>query len=354
MTAVRRTRTSRWYHDPVRPLDDRGRFVSRGFRWPRTTRPTTEPATRRWPPAYRAAEVEPEIYERWLAADVFAPDGSGQSRADDSEAAVRHHPAAAQRDRRAAHRPRPDRVGRGRDDPSRADAGPPDAVAARRRPRVDRRPGRARPDHRRGGRDRASRSVASATSSGCGSSSTRRATSSPSQQRRLGVSADWSRLRFTMDEGSARGGARRLQAAVRRRPRLSRRAAHQLVPGLPDQPVGPRGDRRRPRPGRSGPSDTTSSRRRHARSRTRRSPSPRRGPRRSSATPPWPSIRTIARYAALVGRQVLIPFVDRVVPDHRRRRRRAASSARARSRSRRPTTTTTSRPAGVTACRSST
>ena len=43
--------------------------------------------------------------------------------------------------------------------------------------------------------------------------------------------------------GLGRGGARRLQAAVRRRPRVPRRAAHQLVPGRPDQPVGPRGHR---------------------------------------------------------------------------------------------------------------
>ena len=33
------------------------------------------------PAAYRPAEVEPEIYRRWLAADVFAPDGKG-TRAD--------------------------------------------------------------------------------------------------------------------------------------------------------------------------------------------------------------------------------------------------------------------------------
>ena len=119
------------------------------------------------------------------------------------EAAVRDHPAAAQRHRRAAHRPRPDHDGRGRDGPPRADAGPPDAVGARRRPRLDRRAGRARRDHRRGRRDARTRSAASATSSGCGSSSTRRATIIADQQRRLGVSVDWSRLRFTMDEGSA-------------------------------------------------------------------------------------------------------------------------------------------------------
>ena len=29
------------------------------------------------PKAYRPAEVEPAVYARWLAADVFAPDGAG-------------------------------------------------------------------------------------------------------------------------------------------------------------------------------------------------------------------------------------------------------------------------------------
>jgi valyl-tRNA synthetase len=35
-------------------------------------------------PAYRAADVEPRVYQRWLDADVFAPDGAG-SRADQSK-----------------------------------------------------------------------------------------------------------------------------------------------------------------------------------------------------------------------------------------------------------------------------
>ena len=29
------------------------------------------------PKAYRPADVEPAVYDRWLAADVFAPDGAG-------------------------------------------------------------------------------------------------------------------------------------------------------------------------------------------------------------------------------------------------------------------------------------
>ncbi len=42
---------------------------------------TAEALTVGMPPAYNAADAEPRIYERWLAADVFAPDGAG-SRAD--------------------------------------------------------------------------------------------------------------------------------------------------------------------------------------------------------------------------------------------------------------------------------
>ena len=42
----------------------------------------TDRLTDRLPKAYRPADVEGAIYERWLAADVFAPDGAG-SRADE-------------------------------------------------------------------------------------------------------------------------------------------------------------------------------------------------------------------------------------------------------------------------------
>ncbi|HUG29799.1 MAG TPA: valine--tRNA ligase, partial [Candidatus Limnocylindria bacterium] len=47
-----------------------------------TNEPTNEP-TRALPKAYVPADVEGAIYDRWLAADVFAPDGAG-SRADKS------------------------------------------------------------------------------------------------------------------------------------------------------------------------------------------------------------------------------------------------------------------------------
>ena len=36
-------------------------------------------------PAYTAGDVEPSIYQRWLDADVFAPDGTGDA-ADRSSA----------------------------------------------------------------------------------------------------------------------------------------------------------------------------------------------------------------------------------------------------------------------------
>ena len=39
------------------------------------------PTTTDLPKAYRPGEAEGVVYERWLAADVFAPDGAG-SRAD--------------------------------------------------------------------------------------------------------------------------------------------------------------------------------------------------------------------------------------------------------------------------------
>ncbi|HET9519717.1 MAG TPA: valine--tRNA ligase [Candidatus Limnocylindrales bacterium] len=40
---------------------------------------TTEPTMAELPKAYRPAEIERAIYERWLAADVFAPDGAGST-----------------------------------------------------------------------------------------------------------------------------------------------------------------------------------------------------------------------------------------------------------------------------------
>ena len=61
-------RTSRWYHDPF------VRWTSGCFCFLRH-----EPATTDLPKAYTPRDVEGAIYERWLAADVFAPDGAGST-----------------------------------------------------------------------------------------------------------------------------------------------------------------------------------------------------------------------------------------------------------------------------------
>ena len=62
---------------------------------------------------------------------------------------------------------------------------------------------------------------------------------------------DWSRERFTMDEGLSARRPDDLQAALRRRADLPRRAHHQLVPALPHRAVRHRGRalRRRRRAG---------------------------------------------------------------------------------------------------------
>ena len=115
--------------------------------------------------------------------------------------------------------------------------------------------------------------------------------------------------------GLGQGRAGRLRAALPGRPRLPDRGARQLVPGLPDQRQRPRGHRHaRDRDALVGALPPDRSGHRRARSRTRRSPSPRRGPRRSSATPRSRSIRTTRATRQLVGRLVRIPFVERDVP----------------------------------------
>ena len=127
--------------------------------------------------AYAPAEFEGAIYERWLAADVFAPDGAGSTRRR-RQAAVHDHPAAAERHRLAPPRPRPARHGRGPDGPPRPDAGHGRRCSCR----VSTTP-RSPPSSSSTGssprRARAGRAwVASATWSGCARSSRRPARSS--------------------------------------------------------------------------------------------------------------------------------------------------------------------------------
>ncbi len=70
------------------------------------------------------------------------------------------------------------------------------------------------------------------------------------QMIRLGASCDWSRERFTMDEGLSPRRPRGLRPPARKGPDLPRRVHDQLVPAVPDGAVGsggsPRPDRRQP------------------------------------------------------------------------------------------------------------
>ncbi|HWH23385.1 MAG TPA: class I tRNA ligase family protein, partial [Candidatus Limnocylindria bacterium] len=153
-------------------------------------------------PVYRPAEVEPRIYERWLAADVFAPDGAG-SRADGRKPPfviiqpppnitgalhLGHALTAALEDtliRRARMQGRPTLWLPGLDHASIAAQYVLDRIiAAEGETRASM--GRERYLERMWQFINATREVMN------------------EQHRRLGASLDWGRLRFTMDEGSAR------------------------------------------------------------------------------------------------------------------------------------------------------
>jgi valyl-tRNA synthetase len=154
------------------------------------------------PPAYRPAEVEPEIYQRWLDADVFAPDGEG-SRADWSKPPyviiqpppnvtgalhIGHALTATIEDmlvRRARMRGHPTLWLPGVDHASIAAQYVLDNILAREGENRQSL-GRERYLERMWQFMEETRPIIGA------------------QHRRLGVSLDWSRLRFTMDEGSAR------------------------------------------------------------------------------------------------------------------------------------------------------
>ena len=76
------SRTSRWYHDPVRPLDERGVLIQGTTMTDQQS--IADSAETEMAKTYRPADIEPRVYARWLAADVFAPDGIG-SRADQAK-----------------------------------------------------------------------------------------------------------------------------------------------------------------------------------------------------------------------------------------------------------------------------
>ena len=207
------------------------------------------------PKAYTPRDVEGAIYERWLAADVFAPDGAGSTadpalppftiiqpppnitgslhlghaqRTAVEDLMIRH---ARMRGHRTLFLPGLDHASIAAQfvlDGILAKEGESRQIArARALPRAD---ARVRRDDPRGHA---------------------RPAAAGRRLVRLGPAAlhDGRRL------GEGRPG--RVRAAVRRGPRLSDRGARQLVPGLPDERQRPRGHRARPRPARSGRSATT-------------------------------------------------------------------------------------------------
>ena len=301
--------------------------------------------------AYRPGEIEPAIYERWLEADVFAPDGAGSRARPVAEPFVIIQPPPnvtgslhlghAQRDR-----------GRGPDDPPRADAGPPGAVPARPRPRLDRRPVRARQ-----------------------ASSPRRARRRASLGRERYLERMWRSSTRRADDHAASSVASarpRLGPPAlhhgrgRRRAPSARRSSGSTTRASPTGPrrssTGAPAAARACPTWRSSPTPETGTLwtiRYHlideatgaGPTRTRRSPSPRPAPRRSWATPRWrctPMTRATRRSSAA---RVRIPFVDRRRADHRRPGRRAGVRHGRREDHARPRPRRLRRPASAMACR---
>ncbi|MEO5940509.1 MAG: valine--tRNA ligase, partial [Candidatus Limnocylindrales bacterium] len=167
---------------------------------------TTDPATvatgATLAKAYRPAEIETAIYERWLAADVFAPDGAGSTAGPDAEPFtiiqpppnitgslhLGHAQRAAVEDLMTRHA----RMGGkaalflpGLDHASIAAQFVLDGIIAK--------DGESRQSlGRERYLERMEQFVAETRATILG------------QQRRLGASLDWSRLRYTMDDGSAK------------------------------------------------------------------------------------------------------------------------------------------------------
>ena len=260
-------------------------------------------------PRYDAASVEPALYERWMESGAFTP-------------APEPPPGA---DRFVITQPPPNVTGalhlghaltahgRGRLRPLPPDARRRHAVAARRRPRQHRRAVRPRPDHRRRGGEPRIRWAASATSSGCGSSWTRRATSSASSTDGSGR-ASTGRASGSRWMTSARGrcaspssgsGTPGSSTAARRSSTGARAAGRRSATSRTSTA------RRR---GRCGRSAITSRARMGRRTRTR-----------------WISVATTRpetilgdtavavhpdddRYRDLVGREAILPFVGRRLP----------------------------------------
>ena len=251
----------------------------------------------------------PRIYERWMESGAFTP-------------AAEPPPGA---ERFVDHQPPPNVTGalhlghaltatvEDAFDPLPPDARRRHAVAARRRPRQHRRAVRARQDHRRGGGDARlarPRALPRADVAVHGRDARRHRPA----ERRLGASVDWTRLRFTMDDGSARAvrvAFKRLwdadlvyrgEALVNWCPRC--RTTISDLENVQREETGTLWTIRYHLAREDGTPDPGSMD--HA------SRPPAR--RRSSATRPWRSIPTTIATATLVGREAILPFLGRRLP----------------------------------------
>ena len=156
-------------------------------------------------------------------------------------AALLHRHSAAQRHRLAAHGPRAQQHAAGHPVPLRAHARQGRAVAARHRSRRHRDPdgGRAPADGAPGagrrdiGRDKFLEKVWEWKAESGGTII--------NQLKRLGASCDWSRERFTMDEGLSRAVLKVFVDALQRGPDLQGQATGQLGPEAADRDLRPRG-----------------------------------------------------------------------------------------------------------------
>ena len=186
------------------------------------------------PPAWEPATVEAELYQRWVDAGYFTADPAS----DKPPFCIVH--AAAERHRQPPHGPRARPHPHGRADPAPPHAGLRGAVAARHGPRRHRHPERGRARARRRGQVPPRPGPRGVRRAGLGVEGRvrrqdPRPDAAPRRRRRLDPRA------VHHGRGPVQGRPDDLQAAVRGRPDLPRRADHQLVPALPHRAVGHRG-----------------------------------------------------------------------------------------------------------------
>ena len=144
---------------------------------------------------YDPKDIEQRIYQRWEANGWFAPSGDGKP--------YSHRHPAAERHRHAAHGPRVPAHADGRADPLSPHGGRQHAVAAGHRPRRHRdADGRRAPAQRR--RHAPPRPRPRGFVERVWEWKAQSGDTISRQVRRLGNSVDWSRERFTMDEGLSR------------------------------------------------------------------------------------------------------------------------------------------------------